>query len=147
MYTLLSDDFYDNPKVDAAGDAGAGVFAKALSYCGRHGTDGFVSTNAAKKLGVPETVDAVTAAQLWRPVTAGELVTVTGRRDTGHRARVDAQLVAPTDGYLIVDYVHFNPRRRNTTCSARRRARPAARAAKPVSKQTLKRMLKRTLKQ
>jgi hypothetical protein len=41
-WVKLDDGFYDNPKVEAAGLAAAGLYAKSLAYCGRHLTDGYV---------------------------------------------------------------------------------------------------------
>jgi hypothetical protein len=111
MWTMLSDNFYDNPKIDAAGNAAAGVFVKALSYCGRYSTDGFLSTVAARKLGSGRELEAVTCAELWQAVAAGETHTVTGRKDSGGRKRADVVFVAPSDGYWIAGYPDRNPTR------------------------------------
>ena len=41
-WARLDDGFWMNPKVLMAGNTAAGVFARMLSYCGHHLTDGLV---------------------------------------------------------------------------------------------------------
>lgn len=41
-WTKLDDAFWSNPKVVAAGNAATGAYARMLSYCGDHNTDGKV---------------------------------------------------------------------------------------------------------
>jgi hypothetical protein len=41
-WSKLDDGFWMNPKVIQAGNAGAGIFSRLLSYCGCYLTDGFI---------------------------------------------------------------------------------------------------------
>lgn len=69
----LDDEFHSHPKVIAAGLDGAGLYARALSYCGAYLTDGFVPgewveviTNRRKGI-----VKTLTEVGLWKPVKGG----------------------------------------------------------------------------
>lgn len=65
----ISDTFHDNPKTIEVGNAGAGLFARALAYCARHMTDGRVplawvgSILGDREGGLPRELEA---AGLWR---------------------------------------------------------------------------------
>lgn len=80
-WVKLDDTFYDNPKVEKAGLAGAGLYAKALSYSGRHLTDGFIPRSFVKAHGSPAAAAKLEAAELW---------------------------IAVEDGWQIKDYLEFN---------------------------------------
>jgi hypothetical protein len=43
-WSKIDDQFYDHPKIVAAGPLGTALFVCGLSYCSRHLTDGFIST-------------------------------------------------------------------------------------------------------
>jgi hypothetical protein len=87
MWTRLDDGFCTNPKVWRAGKAATGLYAMALSWCGEQLTDGFIGEAAMRML-----------------------------LDDGERPLVDgllgAGLIVTTEGgYLIPDYLEFNPSR------------------------------------
>lgn len=81
-WVRLDDSFHTHPKVLAAGNAGAGLFVRCLTYCSSHLTDGFVPSAAAKLLG--------STSDIKRCVAAGLLERVEG-------------------GWRIPDYLDFNP--------------------------------------
>lgn len=85
-WTKIDDQFYDHPKVIAAGPLGVALFVCSLSYCARHLTDGFITATQAKRLidvGDPLEVAAqLVAVGLWE------------RRD---------------GGYQVHDYLDYNP--------------------------------------
>lgn len=98
-WTKLDDGFYDNPKVVAAGNEAAGAYARMLSYCGRHLTDGRV----------PEP----TARSISRPVILSRL------EEHGFIKRNGS-------GWVIPDYLSFNPSKKKILA---KRARDSARKA------------------
>ena len=81
-WTKLDDGFYDNPKILGVGNEAAGVYARLLSYCGRHETDWAIPAEVARFVG--------RAKALTRLVDAG----LVERLDNGLR---------------IPDYLTFNP--------------------------------------
>lgn len=85
-WTKLDDGFYMHPKIVAVGNAGAGLYCRALAYCAAHLTDGEVPAGVAAMLagGEVDLLDRLVAVGLWR--------------------RVD-------DAYLIPDYLDLNPSR------------------------------------
>jgi hypothetical protein len=46
MWTRLDDTFWSNPKIEGVGNEAAGIYARMLSYCGRH-SDGDVPERIA----------------------------------------------------------------------------------------------------
>lgn len=69
-WVKLDDGFFANPKVQAVGYEGAGLYAMGLSYCGKYLTDGFLPqlwVNGHPKRIVKKLVDG----GLWRPVDGG----------------------------------------------------------------------------
>jgi hypothetical protein len=85
-FAALEDDFHSNPKVIAAGNEGAGLYARALSYCGAYLTDGKVPKKwAAQAAGSRRTLPR-------------KLVDVGLWRDEG-------------DHFVIPDYLTYNPPR------------------------------------
>lgn len=96
-WVYLDDKFHSNPKVIAMGNAAAGLYARALSYCGDHLTDGYIPEGWAKTAG--------TRAQRERLLSLGAWVTVDG-------------------GYQIPDYLTLNPSKEKV--EAKRAARAAA---------------------
>lgn len=81
-WVKLDDGFWSNPKVDSVGNEAAGVYSRALSYCGCHETDGAVPDSIARYIG---------KAKAWERL-------------------VDAGLCEPLEnGYLVPDFLEFNP--------------------------------------
>ena len=69
---LVDDDFAFHPKADAAGDAAIGLWTRAGSYCMKYLTEGFVSSDALRKLGGRRAqVDALVRSGLWIEVQGG----------------------------------------------------------------------------
>lgn len=103
MWTRLDDDFYDHPRIVAAGNEGAGVFCRCLSYCGRYLTDGFVP---------------------------GEVAARIANGDVGVlRTLLEVGLLEQTDGgFVLRDFLDYNPtadevkQRRERISEARREA-------------------------
>lgn len=74
-FGLISDDFYDHPKVVDAPDSAVALWARALSYCMRHLTDGMITDRQARRLcdNPDEAIKYLTEVGLW------------DRADTGYR--------------------------------------------------------------
>lgn len=108
-WARLDDQFWSNPKIEAAGNAAAGLFARALCYCSAHGTDGFVPRQIAGRLAArSRSIEGVTKAGLWLAVAPGDVFVVTGRKDSGRRKLPDVEVVIEAHGYYIRDYLHYN---------------------------------------
>lgn len=103
-WQALDDQFYDHPKTVQAGTAGAGLFALTLSYCGRHLTDGFVSSAMVRKL----------ASDVDDPIALADRLV-----DAGFFERVDG-------GYQVHDYLDYQPSKEDVI---RQRAENARRQA------------------
>jgi len=99
----IDDQFADHPKVIAAGPLAAWLYVCGLTYCGRYLTDGWIPDGQVRKLA--DIDDA--AAQVQRLV------------DVGLWERVD-------DGYIVHDYLEYNPTgekvRAERAANARRQA-------------------------
>jgi hypothetical protein len=108
-WAKLDDDFYAHPKVTAVGNAGAGLFARLMSYCARHLTDGHV----------PESVMAMLAGPDGQPLV--DLLIATGMVE-----RSACNPVTGSSGYWLPGYLDRNP-----TAEAVRQER--ARKAKNVA--------------
>jgi hypothetical protein len=111
MRAFLDDQYHSHPKILAAGNAGAGVYSRTLSYCSAYYTNGFIGAAQAKAFGTPKELAAVTAAGLWIEVAESETFIISGRKDTGNRKREDKTFTAPCDGYFIKDFLVHNPTR------------------------------------
>ncbi len=108
-WARLDDQFWSNPKIEAAGTAAAGLFARALCYCSAHSTDGFVPRHVAGRLAArSRSIEGVTKAGLWLPVAPGDGFFVTGRKDSGRRKLPDVEVSIEAHGYYIRDYLHYN---------------------------------------
>ena len=98
-WTKIDDQFYDHPKVVAAGPLGIALFVCGLSYCSRHLTDGFISTIQVRRLidiDDPRVIaEKLIAVGLWE------------RRD---------------GGYQVHDYLDYNPSRARIEATRRARA-------------------------
>ena len=111
-FVLLDDKFHSHAKTAEVGNAGAGLFTRALSYCGDHLTDGFVPRGWAHEIGKRPLCRKLVDAGFWIEVEpgAGPFVYVAGN-DT-----YTVQITKP--GYFIPDYLISNPSRQ--TVLARR---------------------------
>lgn len=98
-YVSLEDDFHSNPKVLAAGLDGAGLYARALSYCGAHLTDGYLPR--AWIMGATE-----------------------GRRGPINKCLAAGLITELGEDYTIRDYLEHNPSREQVI--ARREERSEA---------------------
>lgn len=103
-WVKLDDKFHSNPKVLEAGLAAAGLYARALSYCGDHLTDGVVPSswlNAVED--ATAAIETLTEHGFWEPIRKGDRRHVI--RDTGERV----DIVAGATGYFIRDFLQINP--------------------------------------
>lgn len=82
-WTKLDDGFWSNPKIELAGNEAAGVYARCLSYCGHHETDGAIPPGVARYIGPPKA---------WKRLE--EVGLIESLNGTGFR---------------IPDYLDFNP--------------------------------------
>ena len=83
-WVKLDDRFWGNPKVLIIGNEAAGAYARMLSFCGDHLTDGRVPEETARFIAKPKTLGVL------------EEYGFIHRNGTG---------------YLIPDYLEFNPSR------------------------------------
>jgi hypothetical protein len=105
-FALLADEFHSDPKTIKAGLAGAGLYARALSYCGHYVTDGFVPLAWASEVAGAAVRRKVTDAGFWVEVVGGE---------TYHYISGDeTYTVTITEkGFFIPDYLAYNPTRKS----------------------------------
>lgn len=82
-WTKLDDGFWSNPKVSRVGNEAAGAYARCLSYCGCHETDGLIPPDVARFIATPKVFGKLEDVGL-----------VEGLNGTGYR---------------IPDYLEFNP--------------------------------------
>lgn len=85
-WVKLDDGFWSHPKVDGTSLAAVGVFARSLSYCGAHLTDGSITPEAAIYM------------------AAGKKALLAELVDRGLWEQLDG-------GYRIPDFLDFNPSR------------------------------------
>lgn len=108
-WARLDDQFWSNPKIVAAGNESAGIFARALSYCAANETNGFVPMTIARTIASRlRARERLEMNQLWTKVTPGDRFTITGRKDSGRRKLPDVTVTVEADGYYIRDYLHYN---------------------------------------
>lgn len=98
-WTKLDDDFWSHPKVLRVGNEAAGAYVRMLSYCGKHLTDGHVEEEVARFITKPRILEALAEANF---------ISQNG------------------NGWLIPDYLEFNPSREQIR---EKRARDSARKA------------------
>ena len=94
----FEDNFAEHPKVLAISDAAFRLYVRAIGYCSRHLTDGAVSVAAAQSLAKAST------KRLSAELVKARLWTVTD------------------EGYLIHDYLEYQPSRLDTLELRRKRA-------------------------
>ena len=91
----IDDGFHSHPKILTVGNAAAGLFVRLGSYCSQHSTDGVVPAMLAKAYG--------TRGELQRLVACGLVV--------GH-----------PDGWVIPDFLEYNPSAAETAAKRQVRA-------------------------
>lgn len=96
-WVKLDDAFWANPKVVSVGNEAAGAYARMLSYCGQHLTDGVVDASVAK---------FITRAAVCTQLVAHGFLAKQG------------------SGFSIPDFLDFNPSREEV--EAKRNARSRA---------------------
>lgn len=84
VWVTFDDKFHSNPKIVSAGLDGAGLYARALTYCGDHLTDGYVPCQWASEVAPKRVRDKLSSTGLW--IQNGAY-------------------------YYIPDYLEFNPSR------------------------------------
>lgn len=95
-WTKLDDRFWGNPKILAAGNEATGVYCRALSYCSEHLTEGHIPDDALRLIaGRRKPIDALLEAKL---------------------------IVQNGTGYVIPDYLEFNPSRAEIEAIRKKRA-------------------------
>lgn len=106
-WVKLSDDFWHNPKVIHAGDSAAGLYARLLSYCGAHMTDGLV------------------------PVHMAEFIVSRNRK--GLDTLVELELIdrMPTGSLHIRDYLEYNRSKADWDADAARRRQNGKQGGRP----------------
>lgn len=85
-WVKLDDRFWGDPKVQKVGNEAAGAFARMLSYCGAHLTDGVVTDETARFIARPKVIDRL----------------------------AEFGFIAPRDGakdWVIPGFLDFNPSR------------------------------------
>lgn len=100
MWVRLDDRFHSHPKVLAAGNAAAGLYARSLAYSGEYRTDGFIPDAFLTRDDELELAERLVNVRLWK------------------RQR---------HGYVIPDWTDYNPTRRELE-ERSDRARAASRA-------------------
>lgn len=116
-YVLLDDQFHSHPKIEDVGNAGAGLFARALSYCGSYLTDGFVPEAWVKARASEKLRQKLCDAGLWTRVVDGESF----HYDDGSEHYI---VTVEGNGFFIPDYLVLNPSRKQV--EARREAKSEA---------------------
>lgn len=101
----VDDDFFGHPKVVAAGNSAVGLFIRCGSWSSKHLTEGQIPFVIARSFGTQNQIDALLRVGLWN------------QKD---------------DGYLIPDFLEYNPSRqqvlaeREAAAERKRKARERA---------------------
>jgi hypothetical protein len=101
-WVRLDDKFHGNPKTLAVGNAGAGLYVRALSYCADQLTDGWVPAGWAREAGGRVLPQKLLAASLWIAVTGGEHYEYE-LEEGFYKPEI------PSAGFFIPDYLLMNP--------------------------------------
>lgn len=78
----LDDGFHNHPKVRAAGNAAIGLWVRCATYSSHYLTDGHIDTGIAHDIGNQREIDRLLSSGLW---------------------------VANGTGFVIPDYLDYNP--------------------------------------
>jgi hypothetical protein len=108
-WAKLDDGFWMNPKVIQAGNAGAGIFSRLLSYCGCYLTDGFIP---------PEVVELVVGSDKKAMQTLERLMLVQ-RMESG--------------AFCIPDFLEHNRSKAQVEADREQRRAAGARGGGPLS--------------
>ena len=108
-WAKLDDSFWSHPKVIAAGNEAAGAYARMLSYCGNQLTDGRIPSEVAKFIAKPGLISKLEQFSF---------------------------IVQNGDGYLIPDYLAFNPSREKVTEDRRKAAERKAKSRQESQRDT-----------
>lgn len=146
-WVKLDDQFHSHPKVMQAGNEAAGVYARALAFCGAYYTDGFVSKTWARQITLVPILRKLTRVGLWIEVKAGEWQYVADRKDSGNRTLLDVSLLIREDGYFIPDYLHHNPTRDEVENARDKRRTAGAKGGSSTSEANAQANAKQVLKQ
>jgi hypothetical protein len=104
-WVKLDDEFYINPKVVAAGPLGISLYVCALSYCGKHLTDGFIPRRI-----LPTLLNVEGVWDKTYPAGSEDDSSWTLRETAG--VLVELGLWEVIDGgYQVHDYLTYNPTR------------------------------------
>ena len=107
-WLLIDDQFHCNRKIIRAGLAGAGLYARSLSYCAAESTDGWIPREWATEIGSKQTVKLLVDVGLWIRVDSGDIFLVeASSRRRGNETRVEV----PGPGFFVPDYLCYNPSR------------------------------------
>ena len=123
-FALLDEKFHSNGKVLRAGLDGAGLFACALSYASDHQTDGFIPIEWAKMMASNAIQNKLTKTALWVVVTEGSAYEFTLKDGTSYT------VACPGAGYLIPDYLEYNPTKEKVLELREKRAKAGAQGAR-----------------
>lgn len=99
-WTKLDDSFWSHPKVTKAGNEAAGAYARMLSYCGKHLTDGKVPAEIAQFIARPKVIEQL---------------------------QVFSFIIENGSGFLIPDYLEFNPSKEQVLAERKKAAERQAR--------------------
>ncbi len=111
-WVRFEDNFSEHPKVLAVSDAAFRLHVRAVSYCSRLLTDGWVTRAALCSL----------KPGRWGERLANELVAATLWEARG-------------DGYAIHDYLHYQPSRQQVEAIRKQRSEAGRRGGKANGKQ------------
>lgn len=101
-WVRLEDGFHSNLKTVAVGNTGAGLYVRALSYCGDKLTDGWVPAGWVREVGGRTLPKKLLDAGLWITVNGGEYYEFP-TEDGYYKPDI------PGPGYFIPDYLLLNP--------------------------------------
>ena len=108
-WAKLDDCFPDHPKIVEAGPLGMAVHVAGICYCARYLTDGHITRKAARRLidldelgDITQVIDTLVAVGLW---------------------------ITTADGYLINDFLEYNPSRADVEAQREKRTAAAKKAA------------------
>lgn len=95
MWTRLDDKFWSDPKVEKIGNEAAGAYARMLSYCGDHLTEGRLTDGAARFITRPKVIETLAEFGFIQP---------------------------HGDDWIIPNYLDFNPTKAEVEAKQKARA-------------------------
>lgn len=106
-WAKLDDRFHSHPKLERAGLAATGLYAKSLSYAACYETDGHVPDEWVAKQGPKRHAERLLSLGLWEQVKGG---------------------------YQVADFLDFNPSRADLQARRDRAAQNGKRGGRPKRK-------------